>query len=126
MLHGTSKVSVFYTAVPSSADMIVGLAELLDDAEREKAARFAFDKDRNLFITAHALLRHSLWRVAGLSAVQFGVNQFGKPELVPAQGEARVRFNLSHSNALAACALSLDYDVGIDIEMADHGVTHDE
>jgi 4'-phosphopantetheinyl transferase len=106
--------------------MIVELAELLDDAEREKAARFAFDKDRNLFITAHALLRHSLWRVTGLSGVQFRVNQFGKPELVSPQSAARVRFNLSHSNALAACALSFDYDVGIDIEMADHSITHDE
>jgi 4'-phosphopantetheinyl transferase len=126
MLDGTSKVSVFYAAVPSSADMMVGLAELLDDAEREKAARFAFDKDRNLSITAHALLRHSLWCVTGLSGVQFRVNQFGKPELVSPHGEARVRFNLSHSDALAACALSFDYDVGIDIEMADHGITHDE
>jgi len=36
MLDGTSKVSVFYAAVPSSADMMVGLAELLDDAERGK------------------------------------------------------------------------------------------
>jgi 4'-phosphopantetheinyl transferase len=126
MLYGNSKVSVFYAAVPSSADMIVELAELLDDAEREKAARFAFDKDRSLFITAHALLRHSLWRVTGLSSVQFRVNQFGKPELVSPQSEARVRFNLSHSNALAACALSFDYDVGIDVEMADNSITHDE
>ncbi|WP_193222343.1 4'-phosphopantetheinyl transferase family protein [Alkalilimnicola sp. S0819] len=94
------------------------LEALLDAAERERAARFHFDHDRRAYIAAHALLRATLSALTGLGApdLRFSLNVYGKPELVPAPGVPPYRVNLSHTRGLAAVAVSLEQDVGVDVE----------
>jgi 4'-phosphopantetheinyl transferase len=88
--------------------------EILSPAERDRAARFRFERDRIHFHNAHTALRQILARYANLEpqALEFHLGAYGKPSLtnVPA-----VEFNLSHSNSYALVAVAAS-PVGIDIE----------
>jgi 4'-phosphopantetheinyl transferase len=89
---------------------------VLSSDERERADRFLFAKDRSRFIVAHVALREILASCLQVkpSSLAFELNAFGKPAL---RREAGLKFNLSHSNNLAALAISSHDDVGIDIEV---------
>lgn len=94
---------------------------LLDEEERARAARFAFEHDRRQFIAAHALLRLLLQELAGrpAGAWRFTVGPHGKPALHPDHRLERLAFNLSHTRGAVACAMTLDHDIGVDIEDLD-------
>ena len=94
------------------------LSAVLSAAEQERAARFAFSRDRNRFAVARAILRHLLG--AYLSEppqdVVIDVLPHGKPMLTAAARIPSLRFNLSHSHEFALSAFCLEHEVGIDIE----------
>ena len=97
------------------------LAGLLDDAERTRAARFHFDRDREAYIAAHALARTMLSAHAPRPPAdwRFTATAHGKPEVVREPGVPPLSFNLSHTQGLVAVALTLGHDVGIDVEAID-------
>lgn len=119
-------VIVSYCPVPRSENLIRALSELLSDDERNQAERFVFDDDRKLYLTAHALLRHSLWCATGRTDTPFAVNKYGKPEIFETGGEAAVKFNISHSGTLAVCSLSPRFEVGVDVEEVDESRSFEE
>lgn len=90
------------------------LSHTLDRTERERAARFQFDADRNAYIAAHGLTRLFLGAWTGRSAgsLAFNAGPYGKPVLV--RGGAS--FNLSHTRSMVAVAVSAQGEVGVDIE----------
>ncbi|NKE45460.1 4'-phosphopantetheinyl transferase superfamily protein [Roseomonas frigidaquae] len=90
----------------------------LDAAEQDAAARFRFEADRRAYIAAHALARLMLAEAAGLPApaLRFLRGPQGKPELDPTHGLPWLRFNLSHTRSLVACALAAEDDIGLDVE----------
>ncbi len=99
----------------------VGVAEalpLLDAGERERHGRFHFEHDRVRYLSAHALLRRTLSRYAGVdpSGWAFEIAPGGRPELAPFAGWPPLRFNLSHTRGLVACAVTVNLDVGVDVE----------
>ena len=98
-------------------ETFASLAAALSDDERDRSARFRFERDRRRFIVAHGVLRDLLGRSLGSEAgqIRYVCNAFGKPELHPEFG-GRVKFNLSHSADLALIAIALDADVGVDLE----------
>ena len=91
---------------------------MLDDEERARAARFVHERDRHQFIAAHALLRILLQELAGgpAGAWRFTVGSHGKPSLHPDHRLGRLAFNISHTRGAVACAMTLDHDIGVDIE----------
>lgn len=93
-------------------------AALLSEEERQRAARFAFDRDRQRFILARVRLRELLAARLGVppESVEFAYGTHGKPALSPRFAEADLRFNLSHSDDVAAYVFSRRRDVGIDVE----------
>lgn len=97
------------------------LEALLDDAERARAKRYAFERDRLVYIAAHALGRHLLseWAGGAPQDWRFTIGQHGKPEVAAMPGLPRLRLNLSHTNGLAAAVLTEEHDVGIDVEWLD-------
>ncbi len=97
------------------------LADLLDDAERARAARFHFDRDRKCYVAAHALGRTLLssWAGGDPRGWRFQVGDHGKPEVLSPPGGPRLRLNLSHTRGLAAAVLTEGHDVGIDVEWLD-------
>jgi 4'-phosphopantetheinyl transferase len=111
-------VRVFLCRVlPGDDRYLAGLLGRLDDAERERAGRFVFQRDRLAYAAAHALLRYALDVEAGPRVWRFAVNAFGKPRVDPACGD--LRFSLSHTDGLVAVALVRGLEVGVDVEGVD-------
>lgn len=94
------------------------LAELLDDAERARAARFAFEEDRQAYVAAHALLRVALSRRAGGAPRdwRFGATKLGKPFLIDPPRD--LRFSMTHTRGMVAVALAEGSEIGVDVEPA--------
>lgn len=92
-------------------------AESLSPAEWVRAGRFHFERDRERFVAARALLRTILGRYLELppADLQFSFGAHGKPAL---EGVAStLRFNLSHSDDLLLLAVSHAREVGVDVEL---------
>jgi 4'-phosphopantetheinyl transferase len=94
--------------------------DLLDAPEREKQQRFHFERHRLQYLVSHALVRLTLSRYAPVppEAWSFAANTYGRPEI---RGEEKpwLRFNLSHTDGMALCAVARDVDVGADVEDAE-------
>ena len=93
------------------------LSATLSSGERERSARFRFERDRQRFIAAHGVLRDVLARYLRTAPgrISYRYNASGKPELGPEFG-GRLNFNLSHSAGLALIAIAADSSVGVDLE----------
>lgn len=93
------------------------LLRVLTEEERARAARFHFERDRRHFISGRGILRNLLGRYAGTSPgeIRFEHAQYGKPHL-DSGINSRLRFNLSHSHGFALLAVTLEREIGIDIE----------
>lgn len=92
--------------------------ETLNPEESARARRFVFSKDRDRYVRAHCGLRRLLSAYTGMAAAQlaFSNNAYGKPQIQADRNPQTIRFNLSHSDGLAALAVSREYELGIDIE----------
>ncbi len=91
---------------------------LLDEEELSRYNQLRFPEHRRDYLVSHALLRATLSRYADIPPldIRFQQNAFGKPELVGTGSRAGLRFNLSHTHGLAACAITCCGDVGTDVE----------
>jgi 4'-phosphopantetheinyl transferase len=94
------------------------LARTLATDERARADRFVRERDRDRFIVTRGALRAILGRYLGRDPchLRFDYNPFGKPMLSSDSGLPDIRFNVSHADDMALCAVTSGRDVGIDIE----------
>jgi len=105
--------------------------ELLNSAERKRAARYRFAEPRNRFIVARAELRQLIGRYINRApdTITFDKNAWGKPALAECV-DAHLEFNIAHSGDLALYAFSRNRIVGVDVEFihpiedVDHLVTN--
>jgi 4'-phosphopantetheinyl transferase len=90
----------------------------MSDDERKRRDRFVFAKDRHAFVVARGLVRSVLSRYARVApdACVFSFNQYGKPSLRSAPTEAALEFNISHTHGVAAIAVTVGREIGIDVE----------
>lgn len=90
---------------------------LLDTYEQQRSRSFVFDKDRMLYSASHIFLRQILSRYASVNPEdwQFSYDAFGKPA-ISSPGYASLKFNLSHTHSMIACAISYGHELGVDIE----------
>ncbi|MFO1426577.1 MAG: 4'-phosphopantetheinyl transferase superfamily protein [Steroidobacteraceae bacterium] len=91
--------------------------QLLDEGEREQAARFVFDRDRVRYVAAHVQLRCILGAYLGMdpAALRFAQGLHGRP-LLAGPPAGRLEFNLSHSAAVALLAVAHQGPLGADVE----------
>lgn len=110
----TGEVHIWRVDLSSSATQTEAC---LSHDERERAARFHFERDRQHFKIAHASLRAILSRYVKLqpAALTFGETAYGKPFMTNIEA-AGLLFNMSHSGDLALIAVAREREVGIDIE----------
>jgi 4'-phosphopantetheinyl transferase len=80
--------------------------------ELARAATFRSAPMRAQYLRSHAALRAILGRFTQ-ARLDFAVTPSGKPYLPAAP---QLQFNLSHSNALALVGVSLDVEIGVDVE----------
>jgi 4'-phosphopantetheinyl transferase len=131
---------VWVVDVRSSEDEYERAWGVLSNAERERAKALASEARRRQFVAARAAVRVRLGRALGVAGerVRIYVDENGKPKVaaereIGATGHAadrgedagargargrerRLRFNISHSGALALIAIRGEGEVGVDIE----------
>jgi 4'-phosphopantetheinyl transferase len=94
--------------------------ELLAPAERARAERFRFSRDRRRFIAARAVLRRILGRCLARPPAEIGFDYgpHGKPCLAALDGgrAESLAFNLAHSGGLALIAVAWGRRLGVDLE----------
>ncbi|TCK18860.1 4'-phosphopantetheinyl transferase [Thiogranum longum] len=91
--------------------------EILDPDERSKVDRFLHPRDSHSYLVSHAMVRSVLSRYAAIapSDWRFSHGKHGRPEIA-CENQARLRFNLTHTNGLAACIVTNNDKCGIDAE----------
>lgn len=91
--------------------------DVLSDLEKQRYRRFRFARDRHRYLVSHAMVRNVLSRYAELTpdAWVFSQADHGRPEVVNT-GLTDIRFNLSHTDGLAACVVTSTCDCGVDVE----------
>ncbi len=101
---------------------------LLSPEEHERMARLVFERDRHRFLLTRALVRTMLSRYAKVAPAdwQFIANVHGRPEILdrPA-GVPDLRFSISHTDGLIACAVTIGREVGVDVEHVGRRLTQD-
>ncbi|MGH6966873.1 MAG: 4'-phosphopantetheinyl transferase family protein [Phenylobacterium sp.] len=112
------RIDIGECCLDTDADIALDAAYAdLSGEERERAASFVFDRDRERFVRAHGYLRLKLGRLVQLAPkdVPLAAKEGGKPFV---EGHD-VSFNLSHSGSRAVVAMTRGSEVGIDLESVD-------
>ena len=94
------------------------LLPFLSKEEKERAYRFKFEKHQRRYIAARGSLRKILAGQLNLKPAEIDLiySKTGKPLISEDQNKKNILFNLSHSHELAVIALTLNKQVGIDLE----------
>jgi len=114
----TNEAHIWKVSLQQSELQVKKLQLYLSRDELQRAQRFFFEKDKNNFIVARGILRKILSLYIDRQPYEFifDYNKFGKPFLPHEFEGGKFRFNLSHSRGLALYAITLNHEVGIDIE----------
>lgn len=101
-----------------STTLISSYYQLLTEEEKAQHQRFHFEKHKHQYLVTRALVKTVLSHYEQLHPAdwKFVKNSYGKPEVDRLPGMQNLRFNLSHTDGLVACAVTLDNDLGIDVE----------
>lgn len=107
------EVQLWWASVRESTTWIEKYERLLDDEERERAARFRVEAARRRFVTGHVMLRRVLSAVTGVEPGRlcFAFGAHGKPRLL----DGGPYFNLAHSGDAVVLSVA-DDEVGVDVE----------
>ena len=91
---------------------------LLTPEEAERQQRFHFERHRHQHLVTRALVRCVLSHYTGSPPAdwRFVAGERGKPDVSAPRGFEWLRFNLSHTDGLVACAVARDCEVGVDVE----------
>ncbi|MFN3523108.1 MAG: 4'-phosphopantetheinyl transferase family protein [Phenylobacterium sp.] len=97
------------------ADLFDRVEAHLDEEERSRAARFVHERHQRRFAVGRGRLREILAGYLGAepAALTFTYGDNGKPELFNA---GDLRFNLSHTEGLAALGIARGVEIGVDVE----------
>ena len=91
---------------------------LLDEQETARLLRLRLERVRRQFLLSRALVRTTLSRYADIAPNEwrFCHNEYGRPDIDPDLNPHQIQFNLSHCDALIACAVTRQRAIGVDVE----------
>lgn len=120
ILLAPDEVHVWRASLSQGKLAVRASLDILSHAERQRADKFYFERDREHFIVGRGVLRKILGRYLEVSPerISFAYNRYGKPALSAEAGDQQLRFNVSHSHGLALYAFARGREVGVDIEFA--------
>lgn len=112
-IHGR-QIHLWTVRLEASAAQVEPLTKLLSPDESARMRQFKFDSLQSRFAVSHAALRLILSRYLDIAPVTFvfAYGKNGKPYLE----DSLFYFNSSHTDELFACAVTVQCDVGLDIE----------
>ena len=107
-------------AIPESVQddgILQQLTAILSEQELDRCRRFHFFADWHRYLVSHALVRKTLSRYIDIPPADwcFSHGEHGRPEIAN-PGIPPLRFNLTHTDGLVCCIVTLDDDCGIDAE----------
>lgn len=112
------EVHVWRASIDIPDEQIEELINTLSPDERKRSEKYHFRRDRQNFIAARGILRNILAGYLGTEPerIVFSYGPYGKPFLSDCFSSRGLSFNLSHAKELAMFAVTLNRNVGIDIE----------
>lgn len=114
----TAFIDIWRSEVALSPGKIQDYHELLSEEEKERADKFTFPDKFEEYVVTRGLLRTALAHVLNQEAGSFVFDYTAerKPYLDKRYEEQRIAINVSHSHGQVLVAISLDRNIGIDIE----------
>lgn len=111
-------IEIVITRLDLGSKAVRAAATLLSDAERDRASRFIFDRDRRRFIVARSRLRRLIGTHLNMppESVELVYGERGKPALPKHSSDLDLRFNISRRDDIAVYAFSIAREIGIDVE----------
>jgi 4'-phosphopantetheinyl transferase len=122
------RVWVVRQEAPEVHSRLPSYERLLTADERQRARRFMQAGDRERFLIGRALARTMLSQSADVRPADwyFAIDDHGRPHLASRPASAPdLRFNLSHTPGLVACAVTVGREVGVDVEHIGRHLVHD-
>jgi 4'-phosphopantetheinyl transferase len=100
---------------------------ILPGDEQQRAQRFIQEGDRTRFVLGRVLTRTMLSRFGTLAPREWPItiDERGRPQLQPTHAAPDLRFNLSHTPGLVACAVTIGREVGVDVEYIGRRLLHE-
>jgi 4'-phosphopantetheinyl transferase len=91
---------------------------LLNEEEQKRFERKIFPKHKKQFLVSRALLRSVLggYLQQAPEDLVFARNAYGKPRIASFEKSLPISFNLSHTNGLSVLAVTLEHELGVDVE----------
>jgi 4'-phosphopantetheinyl transferase len=125
---GSNEVHIWRAALNQPSSRAESFLDILTADEQQRAERFHFRKDRDHFVIARGILRMILSRYLHIEpeALRFCYSRYGKPALMEASGIDALRFNVSHANELALYGVTLNRQIGLDIEYMREGFASEQ
>jgi 4'-phosphopantetheinyl transferase len=121
-VNDPSEVHVCYVFSDAVRDAAVldRYTAMLSPDERDRRARFVFERDRHQFLVTRGIARTLLGRQLGLppDRCAFVANAYGRPALAGSDPPA-IDFNISHTTGLIAIAITGTPEIGLDVENID-------
>lgn len=113
MFISTDEVHLYFISLDLSTDRLEKLASFLSEDEIIRANRYHFPAHKRRFLAARGFLREILGSYLAISPekVEFVYGKRGKPSV-----NSQLQFNLSHSEEMAVCGLTLTSRIGVDLE----------
>ncbi len=122
-------VWVTQTDAPTIRDRMRWYRKFLSSEEARRADRFLQPDDAMRFVVGRALARTMLSSYVNGADPRdwlFVIDPHGRPELAGRPARAPdLRFNLTHTPGLVACAVTVGREVGVDVERIERQVTHE-
>lgn len=116
----SNEIHFFYTPIDEIKErqLLDRYRSVISEKEKTKVGRYVFEKDQLNCLVTRALVRFvlSAYTQQDPEKFEFIENIYGKPDVKPGLIKVPVKFNLSHSNGVTACAVVLDKEIGLDIE----------
>jgi phosphopantetheine--protein transferase-like protein len=108
------RVDVFFAETKDLSPRYIDIKKFISPDEQFRADKFHFDKNRETYITCHAILRSVLAKSMNISPLEvtYGYGLNNKPS-IPGNP---LYFNITHTKEAFAFAVSNDFNVGIDLE----------
>jgi 4'-phosphopantetheinyl transferase len=119
-------VDIWKCCVELTDDQIGELLSLLSTEEKARAQRLKIAEKKNQFIITRGRLRQILGKYLNSDprAFKFDYATHGKPYLEERWQGHEISFNVTHSHNYILIAMSLDHQLGIDIEKIRHDRDH--
>ncbi|XP_010425048.1 PREDICTED: uncharacterized protein LOC104710185 isoform X2 [Camelina sativa] len=117
-----------------STSLLKHYSQLLSPPENDKVLQMRGDKLQKNALLARTLVRTTIARYQTNNGVDpqtlmFKKNMYGKPEVDRQNykncSDPPLHFNISHTDSLVACGVTVHVPVGIDLEDKDRKIKHD-